>query len=68
VATFQLLSSSVPYYTVRVSFGILEFEQLLISLKEGEELSTQFQQYADTYETEWLALDVAVPLDQQITS
>jgi hypothetical protein len=66
MATFQLLNSSAPYYIVQVFFETLVFEQLLISMKEGEELSTQFQEYANTYETEWLALGVAVSIDQEI--
>jgi hypothetical protein len=66
MATYTILSANAPYYTVLVEFGEQSFEQTLVSVKENEELGNQFQEYANTYETEWLALEINVPIDPEL--
>ena len=50
MATFEILHSDAPYYTIRVSFSDLEYEQLITSNKKGAELASQLQGYADEME------------------
>lgn len=59
MATYDVLSAQDPYLTVRVIFAEQAFEQLLVTMKSGAALNTLLQAYADMYESDWLALEVA---------
>lgn len=56
MASATILNSSAPYYTILVEFGEQQFEQTVICLKTGAQLTTFLQGYADKYESDWLAL------------
>lgn len=63
MATYTILSSSAPYYTVRIEFDEHEFDQQIFSAKTGAALNTMLQAYADSYAAEWRA---ALPVDTNI--
>lgn len=56
MATFTILETSAPYYTISVEFLDNSFNQIIISNNTGDELTTQLQSYADEYEGEWAML------------
>jgi hypothetical protein len=56
MATFTITDSSPPYHTLRIEFADQQFDQQVISTKEGDDLNTFLQSYADQYEADWLAL------------
>ena len=59
MATFSLVNSSAPYYTIIVYFQDQEFQQTIVSDKTGSALEAQFAAYADQYEQDWLAMQGA---------
>jgi hypothetical protein len=63
MATFQIVEATPVYYVVDVYFSGLVFRQTLVSVKTNGSLTTQLQQYADQYETDWLSLQDAVVAD-----
>lgn len=64
MATFEIVASAAPYYTVTVRFGEQEFTQQITSTKTGKALTTQLQAYADEYEAEWTAVAPQEPTEQ----
>ena len=54
MATFEIISTNNPYYTVKVSFGTHEFVQVIVSDKTGAALQNQLQAYADDYEEQYV--------------
>jgi hypothetical protein len=59
MAEFELAASQPPYYTVRVFFDGLCFEQQILSEKKGKALQAQLQAYADDYATQYRNLAAA---------
>jgi hypothetical protein len=59
MATFEIVTKSAPYYTVRVSFKNQQFDQQVVSAKTGKALTTELQAYADEYERAHAALPQA---------
>lgn len=55
MATVKVTQSAPPYYTLRVEFDGLTFDQTIVSDKTGAELLEQVQAYADDYERDWAA-------------
>lgn len=54
MAAFEITSDNAPYFAVRVYFLNLQFDQIIVIEKTGEERTIQMQAYADLYETEWV--------------
>jgi hypothetical protein len=56
MATFQIIEATPIYYVIDVCFLGMVFRQLLVSVKTGDTLTSQLQQYSDQYETDWLSV------------
>jgi hypothetical protein len=56
MAAYEIVSRQDPYFTVRVLFAELVFEQLLVSIKTGAALDASLKSYADAYEADWFLL------------
>lgn len=55
MATYKVLSSSAPYYTILVQFDDQEFTQTIVSAKTGAALNKQIEEYVVDYEQQFTA-------------
>lgn len=60
MATFTVLSNTAgpdqtAYVQLTVAFGDHEFTQLIVTGDDPDSLPLTLQQYADTYEADWVA-------------
>lgn len=61
MATYSIIEANPIYYLIDVEFAGMTFRQLLASEMVSGDLQGLLQDYADQYESEWMAMQPQVP-------